>query len=69
MSKEKKEKSAVFNILAFNFAGKDTAKETVKEIKKSGALDGQLVVAEVVVEQDEKGKVNFNEHGYGNQDG
>jgi uncharacterized membrane protein len=65
MSKEKKEKSAVFNIVAFNFAGKDTAKETVKEIKKSGALDGQLVVAEVVVEQDEKGKVHFNEPGHG----
>ena len=55
----KKEKSAVFNIVAFNFAGKDTAKETVKEIKKSGALDGQLIVAEVVVEQDEKGKVHL----------
>ena len=37
MSKEKKEKSAIYNIVAFNFAGKDTAKETVKEIKKSGA--------------------------------
>ena len=35
MSKEKKEKSAIYNIVAFNFAGKDTAKETVKEIKRS----------------------------------
>ena len=69
MSKEKKEKSAVFNIVAFNFAGKDTAKETVKEIKKSGALDGQLVVAEVVVEQDEKGKVHFSEPGHGTMGG
>ncbi len=64
MSKDK-EKSAIFNILAFNFVGKDTAGETVKEIKKSGALDGKLVVAEVVVEQDEKGKVHFHEPGHG----
>ena len=69
MSKEKKEKSAVYNIVAFNFAGKDTAKETVKEIKKSGALDGQLVVAEVVVEQNEKGKVHFHEPGHGTMGG
>jgi uncharacterized membrane protein len=69
MSKQKNEKSAVFNILAFNFDGKDTAKETVKAIKKSGALDGQLVVAEVVVEQDEKGKAHFNEPGHGTMGG
>ena len=65
MSKEKKEKSAVYNIVAFNFAGKDTAKETVKEIKKSGALEGQAIVAEVIVEQDEKGKVHTHEPGHG----
>ena len=65
MSKEKKEKSAVYNIVAFNFAGKDTAKETVKEIKKSGALEGQSIVAEVIVEQDEKGKVHIHEPGHG----
>jgi len=64
MSKDK-EKSAVFNIVAFNFAGKDTAKETVKEIKKSGALEGQAIVAEVIVEQDEKGKVHTHEPGHG----
>ena len=28
-----KEKSAVYNILAFNFAGEKSAEETVKEIK------------------------------------
>jgi uncharacterized membrane protein len=65
MSKEKKEKSAVYNIVAFNFAGKDTAKETVKDIKKSGALEGQAIVAEVIVEQDEKGKVHTHEPGHG----
>jgi hypothetical protein len=33
---KKQEKSNVFDILAFNFAGEDTAKEAVKEIKSSG---------------------------------
>ena len=65
MSKEKKEKSAVYNIIAFNFAGKDTAKDTVKEIKKSDALDGQAIVAEAIVSQDEKGKVHITEPGHG----
>ena len=59
---DKKEKSAVFNILAFNFAGKDTAKETVKAIKQSGALEGQVIVAEAIVEHDEKGKVHHHRH-------
>ena len=45
------EKSAVYNILAFNFAGKDNADETVKAIKQSGVLDGQAIVAEAIVEQ------------------
>ncbi len=65
MSKEKQESSAVYNILAFTFDGKDDAKEAVKQIKKSGALDGQMIVAEVVVEQDEKGKVHVHEPGHG----
>jgi uncharacterized membrane protein len=63
--KEKKEKSAVYNILAFNFAGEDTAKETVKEIKKSGALEGQLIVAEAIVSVDDKGKAHVHEPGHG----
>jgi uncharacterized membrane protein len=63
--KEKKEKSAVYNILAFNFAGEDTAKETVKEIKKSGALEGQMIVAEAIVSVDEKGKSHIHEPGHG----
>ena len=65
MSKEKKEKSAVYNILAFTFDGKDDADNAVKQIKKSGALKGQMIVAEVVVEQDEKGKVHVHEPGHG----
>ena len=51
--------------MAFNFAGKDTAKETVKAIKQSGALEGQAIVAEAIVEQDEKGKVHIHEPGHG----
>ena len=65
MSKDKKEKSAVYNILAFTFEGKDDASEAVKAIKKSGALAGQAILAEVVVEQDEKGKVHVHEPGMG----
>ena len=65
MSKEKKETSVVFNILAFNFDGEKTAAETVKEIKKSGALDGQAIVAESIVSVNEKGKVHIHEPGHG----
>ena len=60
-----KEKSAIYNILAFTFAGQKTADDVVKQIKKSGALEGQIILAEVVVEQDEKGKVHFHEPGHG----
>jgi len=64
MSKEK-ESSNVFNVLAFNFAGEDTAKETVKDIKSSGLLDDYAIVAEIIVSQDEKGKVHIHEPGHG----
>jgi uncharacterized membrane protein len=60
-----KEKSAVYNILAFNFEGKDDAAAAVKEIKKSGALDGQMIVAEAIVSVNEKGKVHIHEPGHG----
>ena len=62
---DKKEESAVYNILAFNFDGEKTAEETVKEIKKSGALDGQAIVAEAIVSVNEKGKVHVHEPGHG----
>ena len=62
---EKKESSGVFNVLAFNFAGEDAAGEAVKEIKSSGLLDGYAIVAEVIVSQDEKGKVHIHEPGHG----
>ena len=65
MSKKDKGQAAVYNIVAFNFAGKNTAKETIKEAKKAGALDGYDIVVEAIVEQDEKGKVHLHEPGHG----
>jgi uncharacterized membrane protein len=65
MSKDKKGSSVVFNILAFTFDGKDDAKETVKQIKKSGALEGQMIVAEAIVSVDAKGKTHIHEPGHG----
>jgi uncharacterized membrane protein len=60
-----KDSSAVYNIVAFNFDGKDTAKETIEEAKDAGALDGYDIVVEAIVEQDEKGKVHMHEPGHG----
>lgn len=60
-----KEKSAVYNILAFNFAGEKSAEEAVKEIKASGALEGQAIVAEAIVAVDDKGKTHIHEPGHG----
>ncbi|MGB7116692.1 MAG: DUF1269 domain-containing protein [Anaerolineales bacterium] len=57
--------SAVYKILAFNFDGQDTANQTVKDIKSSGALDGYEIVAQAIVEQDPKGKVHIHEPGHG----
>jgi uncharacterized membrane protein len=57
--------SAVYNILAFAFDGQDTAKQTVKDIKSSGALDGYEIVAQAIVEQNPKGKVDIKEPGHG----
>jgi uncharacterized membrane protein len=63
--KDTKETTAVYNILAFQFAGQGTAGEMVKEIKSSGALDGSVIIAQAVVEQDPKGKVHIHEPGMG----
>lgn len=60
-----KDSSAVYNILAFNFTGQNTAQEMVKDIRSSGALEGYKIVAEAIVEQDAKGKVHFHESGRG----
>ena len=62
---DKKEKSAVYNILAFTFEGEKTAADTVKQIKKSGDLDGELIVAEAIVSVNAKGKTHIHEPGHG----
>jgi uncharacterized membrane protein len=65
MSDKDKGQAAVYNIVAFNFDGQDTAKQTLKEAKSAGALEGYDVVVEAIVEQDEEGKVHFQEPGHG----
>ena len=57
--------SGVYNIVAFCFDGQDTAKQTLKDAKGAGALEGYYVVAQATVEQDEKGKVHIQEPGRG----
>ena len=57
--------SAVYNILAFAFAGQDTANQNLKDIKSSGVLEGYDIVAQAVVKQDQKGKVHIHEPGHG----
>ena len=57
--------SAVYNILAYSFAGQDTAKKTVEEIKSSDALDDTHILAQIIVEQDANGKVHIHETGHG----
>ena len=63
MSKDAR--SSIYNILAFQFAGQDTADQTVKEIRVSGVLEGFKIVAQVIVEQDATGKVHVHETGKG----
>ena len=62
---DKETGSGVYNIVAFCFDGQDTAKQTLKDAKKAGALEGYYVVAQAIVEQDEKGKVHIQEPGRG----
>lgn len=65
MTKKDKDEAAVYNILAFNFDGKDKAGDVLDELKDSGALEGFDIVAQAIVEQDEKGKVRIHEPGHG----
>jgi uncharacterized membrane protein len=57
--------SAVYNILAFTFAGQDTARETLDDVKASGALEGYEIVAQAWVSQNEQGNVHIHEPGRG----
>jgi len=57
--------SAVYNIVALNFAGEDTAKQNLKTMKSAGDFDGYKIQAECIVSQNEKGKVHIHEPGHG----
>jgi len=69
MSKETKEaKSAVYNIVAFVFADPKKAKTVHDELKASKAEakeQGYKIVANAVVEVDDKGKAHIHEGGHG----
>jgi uncharacterized membrane protein len=55
----------VYNIIAFVFADKDTAKKVSKELKASAKPDGYKIIANAVVEVDGKGKPHVHEAGHG----
>lgn len=57
--------SAVYNIVALNFAGEDTAKQTLNEMKDDDAFEGYDIIAQCIVSQNEKGKVHIHEPGRG----
>ena len=57
--------SAVYTIVALNFAGEDTAKQTLSQMKDADAFEGYDIMAECIVSQNEKGKVHIHEPGHG----
>jgi uncharacterized membrane protein len=57
--------AAVYNIIAFVFADKDTALQVSKELKASAKPAGYKIVANAVVEVDGKGKPHVHEAGHG----
>lgn len=63
MSKMDQPQSGIFNIVAFVFDGEKTAATVLKEAKKG--LDGQLIISQAVISQNEKGKVHWHETGRG----
>jgi uncharacterized membrane protein len=61
----KEDKSKVYNIVALCFDGQKKAEEILKEVKSKGILEGYEIVAQAIVEHDEKGKVHIHEPGKG----
>jgi len=57
--------SGVYNIVALNFAGEDTAKQTLSTMKDADAFEGYDIMAECIVSQNDKGKVHIHEPGHG----
>lgn len=59
------EAASAYSIVAFRFDGQDTAKENMRQIRLTGALDTFVVEARAIVEQDENGKIRVHEPGHG----
>lgn len=57
--------NAVYNILAFVFADKDSAMQVSKKLKDSAKSEGYKMIANAVVEVDAKGKPHVHEAGHG----
>jgi uncharacterized membrane protein len=57
--------SHVYTVLAFCFVDRSTAGEVLKELKTAKKLEEYHIVAEAVVEVDDKGKSHVHQHGRG----
>ncbi len=57
--------ASVYNIIAFVFADRDAALKVSKELKASAKPAGYKVIANAVVEVDDKGKAHVHEAGHG----
>jgi uncharacterized membrane protein len=57
--------SSVYDIIAFVFADRSTAMEVSKALKSAAKPAGYKVIANAVVEVDEKGKPHVHEAGHG----
>lgn len=57
--------AAIYDIVAFVFADRNTALAVSKELKASAKPAGYKVIANAVVEVDEKGKPHVHEAGHG----
>lgn len=59
------DKSGVYHIVAFEFAGRDRAEQVVDLLKKGGKSEDYKVAAWAVVEIDDKGKAHVKQSGHG----
>ena len=57
--------SHVYTVLAFCFVDRSAAGEVLKELKAARKLEEYHIVAEAVVEVDDKGKSHAHQHGRG----
>jgi uncharacterized membrane protein len=61
----KQDPNAVYNIIAYIFADRKTAKQVSGELKSSAWIQNYKVIADAVVEMDEKGKAHIHQDGHG----